>query len=458
MSDNSFLANAIELIKQATVEDAKENYVIAYRLYQRGLDYFMMALKYEKNESARGIIRTRVNEYLARAEQLKEHIAAEKAAAAAKAAKGGGKGGKGGSSRRAAGAGGGAAAGTGGDDSGGESDSDDGGKRDPESEKMRGALAGAIVKERPNVKWDDVAGLEMAKDALKEAVVLPMRFPQLFTGKRKPWRGILLYGPPGTGKTYLAKAVATEVENCTFFSISSSDLVSKWLGESERLIRNLFEMAHENKPSVIFIDEIDSLCSARSDNESESSRRVKTEILVRMQGVGNDSDGVLVLAATNFPWGLDAAVRRRFERRIYIPLPEKPARSRMFRVHLGDTPNCLADADFARLADLTAGYSGSDISIVVREAIMEPVRGLKDATHFRVVGHAPDGGELLTPCSPGQQGAREMELMDVDPARLQVPLVSYNDFVKALASVKKSVGEADLEKQIEFTREYGSGD
>jgi vacuolar protein-sorting-associated protein 4 len=110
---------------------------------------------------------------------------------------------------------------------------DDEGEQDADSKKLRGALAGAILSEKPNIRWEDVAGLEMAKEALKEAVILPIKFPHLFTGKRQPWKGILLYGPPGTGKSYLAKAVATEA-NSTFFSVSSSDLVSKWMGESER--------------------------------------------------------------------------------------------------------------------------------------------------------------------------------------------------------------------------------
>lgn len=153
----------------------------------------------------------------------------------------------------------------------------------------------------------------------------------------------------------MAKAVATEANNSTFFSVSSSDLVSKWLGESEKLVKNLFELARTHKPSIIFIDEIDSLCSSRSDNESESARRIKTEFLVQMQGVGNDTEGILVLGATNIPWVLDAAIRRRFEKRIYIPLPEEPARLTMFKLHLGNTPTQLTEENLKELAKRTDG-------------------------------------------------------------------------------------------------------
>jgi len=135
------------------------------------------------------------------------------------------------------------------------------------------------VTEKPNIKWSDIAGLVGAKEALKEAVLLPIKFPDIFVGKREPWRGILLYGPPGTGKTFLAKACATEADS-TFFSVSSSDLVSKFVGESEKLIRTLFEMAREKSPAIIFIDEVDSLCGARGEGENEASRRIKTEFLV----------------------------------------------------------------------------------------------------------------------------------------------------------------------------------
>jgi vacuolar protein-sorting-associated protein 4 len=161
-----------------------------------------------------------------------------------------------------------------------------GGDDQDENEKLQGALSSAIVTEKPNIKWDDVAGLESAKEGLKEAVIMPVKFPQLFQGARKPWTGILLYGPPGTGKSFLAKACATECDS-TFFSVSSSDLVSKWQGESERLVKNLFEMARAKRPSLIFIDEVDSLCGKRTEGENESSRRIKTEFLVQMDGCGN---------------------------------------------------------------------------------------------------------------------------------------------------------------------------
>jgi vacuolar protein-sorting-associated protein 4 len=162
---------------------------------------------------------------------------------------------------------------------------DESDEEDKDKKKLMNQLEGAIVIGKPNVEWADVAGLEMAKEALKEAVILPIKFPHLFTGNRMPWKGVLLFGPPGTGKSFLAKGVAIEANNSTFFSVSSSNLVSKWLGESEKLVKNLFEMARQHKPSIIFFDEIDSLCSTRSVNESESARRIKTELLVQMHGL-----------------------------------------------------------------------------------------------------------------------------------------------------------------------------
>lgn len=316
-------------------------------------------------------------------------------------------------------------------------------------------MESAILREKPNVKWDDVAGLAAAKAALQEAVILPVRFPQLFTGKRKPWRGILLYGPPGTGKSYLAKACATEAD-ATFFSVSSSSLVSKWLGESEKLVKSLFEMAREANNAIIFIDEIDSLCTSRDGGgESEASRRIKTEFLVQMQGVGNEKGNVLVLGATNCPWDLDPAIRRRFERRIYIPLPEVEARQRLFELHIGDTPHSLTRKDIKYLAEHTESYSGADVQVLVRDALLQPIRRCSSATHFKRV---PDAAQVLwTPCSPGDPDPtkKECSLMDIDPKELAPPIVTMVDFQASLETMRPSVGPDDLKKQEEFTSQFG---
>lgn len=269
------------------------------------------------------------------------------------------------------------------------------------------------------------------------------------------------FQPPGTGKSYLAKAVATEANNSTFFSVSSSDLVSKWLGESEKLVKNLFELARQHKPSIIFIDEVDSLCSSRSDNESESARRIKTEFLVQMQGVGNDTEGILVLGATNIPWVLDAAIRRRFEKRIYIPLPEEPARQFMFKLHLGNTSHVITEQDFRQLAARTEGYSGADISIVVRDALMQPVRKVQTATHFkRISGPSPldktqIADDLLTPCSPGEPGAIEMTWMEVPGDKLFEPPVTMNDMLRSVSTSKPTVNDEDLKKLDKFKEDFG---
>eukprot|EP00177_Eucheuma_denticulatum_P005772 GFKZ01010535.1.p1 GENE.GFKZ01010535.1~~GFKZ01010535.1.p1 ORF type:complete len:280 (-),score=50.59 GFKZ01010535.1:502-1341(-) len=275
----------------------------------------------------------------------------------------------------------------------------------------------------------------------------------MFVGKRRPWKGILLYGPPGTGKSYLAKAVATEAE-AQFFSVSSSDLVSKWQGESEKMVRELFGMARSAGRAIIFIDEIDALVSSRSDNESESSRRIKTEFLVQMDGVGKESGGkVLLLGATNIPWGLDDALLRRMERRVYIPLPDARARARMFEIHLGETPHSLEPGDFLELAQMAEGYSGADIGILVRDAIMQPVRTLQNATFFKKVER--QGNSLWTPCSPGDPDGVAMTLMEVKAEELHVPSVSRYDFELALASTKPSVGADNIERHEKFTAERG---
>ncbi|ETI24951.1 hypothetical protein G647_04321 [Cladophialophora carrionii CBS 160.54] len=290
-----------------------------------------------------------------------------------------------------------------------------------------------IVVKGDEVHWDDVAGLSAAKKALKEAVVYPFLRPDLFMGLREPARGMLLFGPPGTGKTMLARAVATESKS-TFFAISASSLTSKWHGESEKLVRALFALAKALAPSIIFVDEIDSLLSARSgSSEHEASRRSKTEFLIQWSDLQRaaagkdttvgDASRVLVLAATNCPWDIDDAARRRFVRRQYIPLPEAETRDTQIRTLLGHQKHDLSEEDIRRLVELTEGYSGSDITALAKDAAMGPLRHLGEAL-------------LYTP-------------------KEQIRPIQMVDFEASLESIRPSVSKKGLEEFEKWAKDFG---
>lgn len=477
---SSFATLALERFKEATEAETNEgDNSKALCLYIESITIFQKAVQYSKEKTQKVVYEEKIKEIISHAEKLKKQVNAEGRGGGGS---GGGGGGHGGTKTSSGGSAG-------------------GGEEDPS--RFNDALESCIVTSSPQVTWDMIAGLDGAKEALRESVILPLKFPQLFRGKRRPWQGILLYGPPGTGKSYLAKAVATE--SCgTFFSVSSADLLSRWMGESEKLVRQLFVLARRKaretkKASIIFVDEIDSLMSQRSDRENEASRRVKTEFLIQMQGIqtgygedkstnkgdnspcnphststnrDRDDEGgegecrVLLLAATNIPWALDSAVRRRFERRIHIPLPDVMARVQMFKIHLGQhTPHTLTEAQFRSLAERTEMYSGSDIENVVRNALMEMVRAVQSATHFRYVT-GPDPKDpnktvdnRIVPCSPGDPRAFQATMNDLKQPDLLMELpVTYMDFCKSLMTAKASVGGEDLVKYEEFTREFGQED
>ncbi|KAM7362676.1 katanin p60 ATPase-containing subunit A-like 1 isoform 1-T1 [Cochliomyia hominivorax] len=289
-----------------------------------------------------------------------------------------------------------------------------------------------ILQRHPGVKWTDVAGLNEAKSILQEAVVLPIIMPDFFKGIRRPWRGVLMVGPPGTGKTMLAKAVATEC-GTTFFNVSSSTLTSKYRGESEKLVRLLFEMARFYAPSTIFIDEIDALCSARrSDSEHEASRRFKAELLIQMDGLNatmQDDKVIMVLAATNHPWDIDEAFRRRFEKRIYIALPNEETRSALLKLCLKDV-NLSPSLDTNMIGDQMKGYSGFDISNVCRDAAMMPMRR-------QIFGRSPE------------------EIRQIRREEIDLP-ITLQDFQDAMQRTKKSVSADDVIRFEKWMEEYGS--
>lgn len=402
-SPQDYFNTASETARQAVAADEAGQWEEAARLYVRAVEWFQMYIRYSKNPRAKDRLKEKLLAYVERAEVLRKAPAPRKqpqAATAHRTVAGGDKG-------------------------------------------LRAELEGAVVmRETPDVSWDDVAGLEDAKTLLQTTVILPMRQPQMFGDRRKPWTGVLLYGPPGTGKSYLAKALATEAK-CAFFSVSSANLISKWVGESGRLVKELFEMARENAPCIVFIDEVETLCGARdggSGNRSESLDQIVTEFLKQMDGVGTALEGVLVLGATNLPWTLDSAIRRRFQKRVYIPLPNRDARLRIIRNHAG--ADALSPEDCRKLAMATEGYSAADVATLINDAMMGPVNRVHSAQFY-----APHGGDgEMVPCSQRTPGAVQMTWKEIPDGKIRAPPVTVRDFVVALKRTPASVLTSDLEK------------
>ncbi|KAL6417582.1 hypothetical protein ACFW04_013570 [Cataglyphis niger] len=290
--------------------------------------------------------------------------------------------------------------------------------------KLTQVILDEILEGGAPVQWEDIAGQETAKQALQEMVILPSLRPELFTGLRTPARGLLLFGPPGNGKTLLARAVATQC-NATFFSISAASLMSKYVGEGEKLVRALFAIARELQPSVIFIDEVDSLLSERKDNEHEASRRLKTEFLVEFDGLPcNPEERVLVMAATNRPQELDEAALRRFTKRVYVTLPDLQTRIILLQRLLAKHNDPLTPEELNEMAILTEGYSGSDLTGLAKDAALGPIREL----------------------NPDQ--VKELDLNSVRNITMQ-------DFRDSLRRIRRSVSPASLTAYEKWNFEYG---
>jgi len=245
-----------------------------------------------------------------------------------------------------------------------------------------------IYVEIPAVTWEEVGGLDEVKDRLKESVEWPLTQPELFEHFGiKPPRGIVLFGAPGTGKTLLAKAIANEAQ-ANFISIKGPELISKWVGESERAIREIFKKAKQSAPAIIFLDEFESIASMRSSNSdgsgSDVSNRVVNQLLASMDGV-ESLDGVIIVAATNRPEMIDPALLRsgRFERVLHVPPPDIGARETIFKIHSENMP--LSKFAIKDIIGGLDGFTGADIEAVCREAALICMRAKKKKvtkTHF----------------------------------------------------------------------------
>ncbi|XP_078032841.1 fidgetin-like protein 1 [Augochlora pura] len=292
--------------------------------------------------------------------------------------------------------------------------------------KMVELIKNEIMDCKATVSWDDIAGLQYAKKIIKEVVVYPMLRPDIFTGLRRPPKGILLFGPPGTGKTLIGKCIAAQSKS-TFFSISASSLTSKWIGEGEKMVRALFAVARVYQPAVIFVDEIDSLLTQRSETEHESSRRLKTEFLVQLDGAATtEEDRILIVGATNRPHELDEAARRRLVKRLYVPLPEFEARKQIINNLLVTIPHNLTEEQVNHIAEESQGYSGADMCNLCKEASMGPIRSI--------------------PFSQLENIKKE-----------DVRHITVDDFKEALIYVRPSVSESSLTTYVEWDSIYGSG-
>jgi len=313
-------------------------------------------------------------------------------------------------------------------------------------------VIGEVLDKPGTVSWDSIVGLEHAKNAVQELAVWPMTNPELFTGARAVPKGLLLFGPPGTGKTMIGKAVASQCK-ATFFSISASSLTSKWIGDGEKMVRALFAVARHCAPSVIFVDEIDSLLSARkSEGEHESSRRMKTEFLVQMDGLGGEdpTKPMLLIGATNRPQELDDGARRRLAKQLYIPLPCAAARRDMILKTLnpdgdGKVKHALTEKDLDVICEKTDGYSGSDLKNLVQEAARAPLRELFVKKKAKTGSEKEDGGgDVVDLTKTGEDEAQELREIRIDDIR------------KAAKQVRASVTRADIEFHEEWNKKHGA--
>ncbi|XP_023175674.2 spastin isoform X1 [Drosophila hydei] len=292
-------------------------------------------------------------------------------------------------------------------------------------QKLVQLILDEIVEGGAKVEWTDIAGQDVAKQALQEMVILPSVRPELFTGLRAPAKGLLLFGPPGNGKTLLARAVATEC-SATFLNISAASLTSKYVGDGEKLVRALFAVARHMQPSIIFIDEVDSLLSERSSSEHEASRRLKTEFLVEFDGLpGNpDGDRIVVLAATNRPQELDEAALRRFTKRVYVSLPDVQTRELLLTRLLQKQGSPLDTEALGRLAKITDGYSGSDLTALAKDAALEPIRELN---------------------------VEQVKCLDISAMRP----ITEKDFHNSLKRIRRSVAPQSLNSYEKWSQDYG---
>ena len=302
--------------------------------------------------------------------------------------------------------------------------------------------AKALAMEGPRVMYEDIGGLTDEIKKVREVIELPLRYPELFErlGVEAP-KGVLLHGPPGTGKTLLAKAVASET-NANFSSISGPEIMSKFYGESEGRLREIFDQAQENAPSIIFIDELDSIAPKREEVTGEVEKRVVSQLLALMDGLQSRGK-VVVIGATNRPNALDPALRRpgRFDREIEIGVPNKDGRLQVLQIHTRGMP-LADDVDLKRLANVTHGFVGADLEALTKEAALHALRRILPDIDFQAESvPAEILNKIIVDMNDFQESLREIEPSAMREVLVEVPNVKWTD-IGGLAEVKEELQEA----------------
>ncbi|MCP4761002.1 MAG: ATP-binding protein [archaeon] len=372
---------AIQEAKQAVALDHAKKYKEARIKYVEAAEILLEFMKYNKNPNLKQLCNNKIGEYIERARQLHNKRPKLKV------------------------------------------DSENEEELSKEDQKLINSIKGTILVEKPDESWEDIIGLTTPKQALREAVILPVTHPELFNGVRKPWNGILIFGPSGSGKTMLYSATANEI-NSTFMKVDFTHIFSKWAGESEKLVKILFEVARRMAPTIIFIDEIDTMVIKRDfQNESGCIRRVKTQLLQEIKELKNyEGELVTIITATNRPWDIDEVFLPLFDKKIYVPLPDSESRQEIFKFY---SRNVLGteNIDFHELSRITEGYSGFDISVLCKEAIMRPLRDLD------------------------QEGLLE------NNDRIEIRPLLIEDFIVSLEYIRATVDQTELYKFKKWSEE-----
>lgn len=312
-----------------------------------------------------------------------------------------------------------------------------------------------IQSEKPDIKWTDVAGLTEAKENIDQVIIMPNMTPQVSQENKIPYHSILLYGPPGTGKTLLAKATATHNNNFSFFSVSSCDIVSICNSEShsEETLRFIFDKARSEAPAIIFIDDIDILFTDLSEKKSEFTKHTKAEFINQMDRVLKSNDAIFIITATNKPWNLDSDIIKLFDKKAFISLPDFDARKEIIGQQIkGNTP-ALTAQEINELSHMTAGFSGADIIILIRQASMCSIKSIMNSQYFFM--HL----DQLWPCSSDHPEAIKLTVdeMTEEQRNIIAPApIEYTNLIDSLIEVKPSISKDELDRFDKWKREFGT--